>query len=91
MAAVKFYSDTEANIAAKAVEIGAILVAYDTHKVYFDTPGGRFEVGEASGTGGGEAIEEIFISDTEPTDPNAKFWIKVGDSTSSNDTGSEQE
>ena len=77
MAAVKFYSDTEANIAAKAVEVGAILVAYDTHKVYFDTPGGRFEVGEATGTGA-DAVEEIFISDTEPTDPNAKFWIKTG-------------
>ena len=77
MAAVKFYSDTEANISAKAVEVGAILVAYDTHKVYFDTPGGRFEVGEATGTGA-DAVEEIFISDTEPTDPNAKFWIKTG-------------
>ena len=58
MAVVKFYSDTDAHITAKAVENGSIYIAYDTHKMYMDFNGGRFEIGEMPSISWGD-IEDV--------------------------------
>ena len=77
MARIKFYRGGQETSLPATTQDGAVYIVQtgnNTGEIYADLNNQRVKVGTGASS---SQVEEVVISSTEPSDNNAKIWIKL--------------